>query len=153
MWFLSIAVWPHIGFQRSERCHAYKIPGSGFLETPLRTDTSFPNGVLWASYNQKPCPDSKVHGANVGPTWVLSVPGGPHAGLMNLAIWVINRARASTGSSNITMRLTLHPQWTSIKKGQKCRPLIFSLTSAWTSWWTTDELPGLGHPDALVCWS
>ena len=24
------------------------------------------------------CPNSKVHGANMGPTWVLSSPGGPH---------------------------------------------------------------------------
>ena len=31
-------------------------------------------------------PDSKVHGANVGPTWVLSAPEGPHIGPMNLAI-------------------------------------------------------------------
>ena len=31
-------------------------------------------------------PDSKVHGANLGPTWVLSVPDGPHVGPMNLAI-------------------------------------------------------------------
>ena len=31
-------------------------------------------------------PDSKVHGANMGPTWVLSAPDdGPHAGPMNLA--------------------------------------------------------------------
>ena len=30
--------------------------------------------------------DSKVHGANTGPTWVLSAPGGPHIGPMNLAI-------------------------------------------------------------------
>ena len=34
-------------------------------------------------------PDSKVHGANMGPTWVLSSPGGPHVGPMNLAIWAI----------------------------------------------------------------
>ena len=33
--------------------------------------------------------DSKVHGVNMGPTWVLSVPDGPHVGPMNLAIWVI----------------------------------------------------------------
>ena len=32
-------------------------------------------------------PVSKVHGANMGPTWDLSAPGGPHVGLMNLAIW------------------------------------------------------------------
>ena len=31
-------------------------------------------------------PDSKVHGANMGPTWVLSAPGGPHVGPINLAI-------------------------------------------------------------------
>ena len=31
-------------------------------------------------------PDSKIHGANMGPTWVLSVPCGPHEGPMNLAI-------------------------------------------------------------------
>ena len=30
--------------------------------------------------------DNKVHGANMGPTWVLSAPDGPHVGPMNLAI-------------------------------------------------------------------
>ena len=30
-------------------------------------------------------PDSKIHGANMGPTWVLSAPGRPHVGPMNLA--------------------------------------------------------------------
>ena len=39
-------------------------------------------------------PDSIVHGANIGPTWVLSAPDGPHVGPMNLAIeeviqWVV----------------------------------------------------------------
>ena len=31
-------------------------------------------------------PDSKVHEANMGPSWVLSAPAGPHVGPMNLAI-------------------------------------------------------------------
>ena len=31
--------------------------------------------------------DSKVHGANMGPIWVLSAPDGPHVGPMNFAIW------------------------------------------------------------------
>ena len=31
-------------------------------------------------------PDSKIHGANMGTTWVLSAPDGPHVGPMNLAI-------------------------------------------------------------------
>ena len=33
-------------------------------------------------------PDSKVHGANMGPTWVLWAPDGPHVGPMNIAIRV-----------------------------------------------------------------
>ena len=32
-------------------------------------------------------PDSKVHGANKGPIWVLSAPDGTHVGPMNFAIW------------------------------------------------------------------
>ena len=32
-------------------------------------------------------PDSKVHGANMGPFWGRQDPGGPHVGPMNLAIW------------------------------------------------------------------
>ena len=34
-------------------------------------------------------PDSKVHGANMGPTWGRQAPGGSHVGPMNLAIWDI----------------------------------------------------------------
>ena len=50
-------------------------------------------GCKWFLYghtHHEEChfPDSKVHGANMGPTWVLSSPGGPHVGPMNLAIWV-----------------------------------------------------------------
>ena len=33
-------------------------------------------------------PDSKVHGANMGPIWGRKNPGGPHVGPMNFAIWV-----------------------------------------------------------------
>ena len=33
-------------------------------------------------------PNTKVHVANMGPAWVLSSPGGPHVGPMNLAIRV-----------------------------------------------------------------
>ena len=34
-------------------------------------------------------PDSKVHGASMGPTWVLSAPNGTHIGPMNLAIMAV----------------------------------------------------------------
>ena len=36
-------------------------------------------------------PDNKVHGANMGPTWVLLAPCGPHVDSMNLAIWGYTR--------------------------------------------------------------
>ena len=36
-------------------------------------------------------PDSKAHGANMGPTWGRQAPGGPHVGPMNLAIWVFKK--------------------------------------------------------------
>ena len=32
-------------------------------------------------------PDSKVHGANMGPTWGRQDPSGSHVGPMNFAIW------------------------------------------------------------------
>ena len=35
----------------------------------------------------KNCPDSKVHGANMGPIWGRQDPGGPHVGPMTLDIW------------------------------------------------------------------
>ena len=31
-------------------------------------------------------PDSKIHGVNMGPTWVLSAPDGLHVDAMNLPI-------------------------------------------------------------------
>ena len=33
-------------------------------------------------------PDSKVHGANMGPIWGWQDPGGAHVGPMNFVIWV-----------------------------------------------------------------
>ena len=32
-------------------------------------------------------PDSKVHGANMGPVWGRQGPGGPHISHMNFTIW------------------------------------------------------------------
>ena len=44
----------------------------------------FPLGTHLKQYTY---PDSKVHRTNMGPTWVLSAPDGPHVSPMNLAIW------------------------------------------------------------------
>ena len=41
-------------------------------------------------------PDSKVHGANMGPTWGRQDPVGPHVGPMDLAIWDAYRKREIT---------------------------------------------------------
>ena len=41
------------------------------------------NIAIWTNIRT---PDSKVHGANMGLTWFLSAPDGPHFGPMNLAI-------------------------------------------------------------------
>ena len=42
-------------------------------------------------YNENPytskIPDSKVHGANMGPIWGRQDPGGTHVGPVNFAIW------------------------------------------------------------------
>ena len=34
-------------------------------------------------------PDSKVHGAIMGPIWGRQGPGEPHVGPMNFAIWIV----------------------------------------------------------------
>ena len=46
--------------------------------------------LLLTLHKSRCTPDSKVHGANMGPTWVLSAPDGPHVGPMNLAIMVVS---------------------------------------------------------------
>ena len=38
--------------------------------------------------------DSKVHGANMGPIWVLSAPDGPHVDPINIAIRFVNDSHA-----------------------------------------------------------
>ena len=45
--------------------------------------------LLQRLHEHKMYPDSKVHGANMGPTWVLLAPNEPHVGPINLAIRVV----------------------------------------------------------------
>ena len=45
--------------------------------------------------------DSKAHGANMGPTWVLAAPDGPHVYPMNLAIRVVIVVRWSAPIDNM----------------------------------------------------
>ena len=56
-------------------------------------------------------PDSKVHGANMGPTWVLSAPRGPNVGPMNLAIRVCILCM-NIGGNRIPMEISVECQAT-----------------------------------------
>ena len=51
-------------------------------------------------------PDSKVHGANMGLTWVLSAPDGPHVGPMNLVIRVIINQRLPWTTQTVWQGIT-----------------------------------------------
>ena len=50
----------------------------------------------WRRFPQY-CPDNKVYGSNMGPTWGRQDPGGPHVGPMNFAIWMAFWVRETTG--------------------------------------------------------
>ena len=56
------------------------------------------------------CPDSKVHGDNKGPNWVLSAPDGSHVGPMNLTIRVVFGRQATEGHTKVSVNSekTLH---------------------------------------------
>ena len=52
------------------------------------------SGERWSQILKVHChlantPDSKVHGANMGPIWGRQDPGGPHVGPMNLVFWAV----------------------------------------------------------------
>ena len=56
-------------------------------------------------------PDSKVHGANMGPTWALSAPGGPHVRPMNLVIrdgTVVTERQRQSINQTLKSRKTWH---------------------------------------------
>ena len=51
------------------------------------TDITDINNRILYIYDANNVPDSKVHGANMGPIWGRQDPGGLRVGPMNLAIW------------------------------------------------------------------
>ena len=71
-------------------CLNYNAGLANLRESWLQCDMYFSNiangSISWETALRYP--DNKVHGANMGPTGVLSAPVGPHVGLMNLAFWV-----------------------------------------------------------------
>ena len=62
----------------------YSLQNGGNVLAVQSMSTSGKRTSHWLTF-----PDSKVQGVNMGPTWVLSAPDGPHVGPMNLAIRVV----------------------------------------------------------------
>ena len=75
MSILKQGLWGHVNL---------KIPSYG-IGNPIMKIKWFHDYVIFMMWI---CPDSKIHQANMGPTWVLSVPDGPYVGPMNLVIRV-----------------------------------------------------------------
>ena len=63
-------------------------------------------------------PNSKIHGAKMGPTWVLSAPGGTHFGPINLAIrvWAYRYLSTKRGllSTGITQKVDMLLKWITV---------------------------------------
>ena len=52
---------------------------------PIKVDVYNIYQMAWINSH----PNSKIHGANMGPIWGRLDPGGPHVGPMNFAIWAV----------------------------------------------------------------
>ena len=96
-------------------------------------------------------PDSKVHRANMGPTWVLSSPGGTHVGPRNLAIWDDNwhHSLGTHWSQFWPSTCSLHEQ--SPESGRQGIGLsgISTNTRAHSLWWDMETKIGI-YPDNKV---
>ena len=87
---LALAWNMHFREKRISATKSLNLQTAFFLQCSIFTDpvriscVIFGNNgfdILWHA-----SPDSKIHGANMGPTWVLSALDGPHVCPMNLAI-------------------------------------------------------------------
>ena len=53
-------------------------------------------------------PDSKVHGANMGPIWGRQGPDGPHVSPMNFAVWAGKLKHLNASNADPTVYLSQH---------------------------------------------
>ena len=82
-WYVMMSCNPSL-----TRFHWIRRTGGCLTITYNRDWWLFPVICLYSRRVPRYCPDSKFHGANMGPIWGRQDPGGPHAGPMNFAIWV-----------------------------------------------------------------
>ena len=64
-------------------------------------------GLLSMVLKDSDCPDSKVHGANMGLIWGQQDPGGPHVGPMNFVIWVHKQCCHQNSSKCMTFVVSI----------------------------------------------
>ena len=114
----------------------YKIFSQGATNTHSASGI-FIQPRLNAKFVKRPrddTPDSKVHGANMGPTWVLSAPNRPHVGPMNLAIrdvWVLGAwSRSTKAMHNVWLTAwNLTCIWHTMNMVSGCRVQAWSQTA------------------------
>ena len=79
------------------------FPGHSFMaDTHIHGWSSVPTSDIYKTF-----PDSKFHGAKMGPLWGRRDTGWPHVGPMNFGIWVITAGSSQTSHRNCT-EVTLH---------------------------------------------
>ena len=89
---LSCPLWRHCNdlmgcyssFVRRDYAWRHHVMVTLFASVALKVQT---RKALWRLHKCKTIPNSKVHGANMGPIWGRQDTGGPHVGPMNDAIW------------------------------------------------------------------
>ena len=82
------------------RCHLYIESGPNYSSLRVCGLTHFCQAPTQLLPTYLLCPDSKVHMAHMGPTWVLSAPGRPHVGPMNLVVRVSLEIIVGFGTRN-----------------------------------------------------
>ena len=91
------------------------------------------------SFQVSPLPDNKVHGASIGPTWVLSAPDRPHVGPMILAIRAMYVS--SWLSANVPTPGSTTPSADTVCSYRATQILsefvlaLRDIESSWLSWW------------------
>ena len=68
--------------------HVWKVNGFGINDNAWLRMRGLSDALLYMEYII--IPDSKVHGANMGPIWGRQDPGGPRVGPINFDIWDIH---------------------------------------------------------------
>ena len=77
-------------------------------------------------------PDSKVHGANMGPIWGRQDPGGPHVGPMNFAIWAGDTRSQDISSYNTDL---VFPRITQVPHNFTTHSICTLFKFCWGSQW------------------